>query len=236
MNTSLCKYVLSIDIIICFVILIMYTFYKYYVQPGAILFRLIHNTSSINTRKNISTNKRLSILKSMYYDVMEVSDQYNIPICLLYGTLLGKVRENDLICYDYDIDMGVSKYHYNALKNAFTERYDNDPIYRLNIYSFCANQIVLIHRETGLNLDMSCLDYDDKHVWRDVPSLYSTLVLKECSHKLPKEWMFPFRPVMFLGRGTYIPNKPDKILQCYYLDYEKPSKVCNESCTICENN
>jgi len=35
---------------------------------------------------------------------------------------LGKVRDNDLICYDYDLDFGIEDKDYNKIKKSLIAR------------------------------------------------------------------------------------------------------------------
>lgn len=43
-----------------------------------------------------------------------------------------------------------------------------------------------------------------------------------------------FKTNTFLGKITYIPNNPDKLLICYYgNDYIKSDTVCDENCENC---
>jgi glycerol-3-phosphate cytidylyltransferase len=48
-----------------------------------------------------------SIARKNLKEIYEVFNRNNIPLILIFGTLLGAVRENDFISYDNDIDLAA---------------------------------------------------------------------------------------------------------------------------------
>jgi hypothetical protein len=198
-----------------------------------VIYRIKHQ-HSVYQLKKIPVETRLTILKRMYNDISTVANSLGVSVFLMYGTLLGCVRENDLICYDYDLDFGVHRVEYNCLLEGLKEYYGASTEFDVTVRSIICNQIVITHKETKLGADVFRLSSDDENIWRDVPSIYSTLILKECSHKIPIEWMYPLKAVTFLGKATYIPRDPAKVLSCIYgVDYETPNHTCNTDCTEC---
>ena len=194
----------------------------------------MYHQRSMDARKKIPVETRLRVLKRMYADISTVANSLGVSVCLMYGTLLGCVRQNDLICYDYDLDFGVHIFEYDRLLEGLKEYYAASTEFDVVVHNVICKQMVIIHKETKLNADIFRLSSDEKNVWRDVASIYSTLILKECSHKTPIEWMYPLQAVTFLGKQTYIPRDPAKVLTCVYgVDYETPNHTCNTDCTDC---
>jgi len=186
-----------------------------------------------DARKNIPVEIRLKVLKRMYEDISTVATSLGVPICLMYGTLLGCVRHNDLICYDYDLDFGVHRFEYDCLVKGLNAYYAASTEFYV-VVDVIFKKVVIIHKETKLNADIFRICSNDKNVWRGVPSIYSTLIMKECVHKIPIEWMYPLQPITFLGKQTFIPRDPAKVLTCAYgSDYETPNHTCNPDCSEC---
>ena len=72
--------------------------------------------------KNIEFSKNG---KKVFSEFLEICNKLNIKIFLVYGTLLGYVRENGLLKHDFDFDVGVFSHDYNdvlvenLIKNGF---------------------------------------------------------------------------------------------------------------------
>jgi phosphorylcholine metabolism protein LicD len=60
-----------------------------------------HNHPQLTKRNK---NKALKIL----FDITEFLEKNNIPYHLEGGTLLGIVRDNDLLPWDHDVDLSIS--------------------------------------------------------------------------------------------------------------------------------
>jgi len=50
---------------------------------------------------------KLSYLIDCFRELADIFDKHNIHFCLIYGALLGMVREGKLIGFDHDIDIGI---------------------------------------------------------------------------------------------------------------------------------
>jgi len=55
------------------------------------------------------TSKNLKRAKRILYDVIELLDKYKIEYHLEGGTLLGLVRDKDLLPWDHDVDISIPK-------------------------------------------------------------------------------------------------------------------------------
>ena len=63
-------------------------------------------------------------------EFIDVCEHNNLKWCVAYGTLLGAVREGDMIPWDYDIDVFMPLNDYNKL----WDLYDNKEIFQGDIY------------------------------------------------------------------------------------------------------
>lgn len=190
----------------------------------------------ISIRRNVDAKKRRKILLDIYSIITNVSYNTQTKPFLLYGTLLGYVREKDIICYDFDLDFGIDIQEFNifqsALSNIINQAYR---IERKYLWGFSSCKI--IHIETGISADIFPFIQKGNNVRRNVPRLYSTLYLKECRATYPIEWIYPLKQVQFAGRNTWIPNNEVSLLKCYYGDmFMTPDHICDKSCNVCVKN
>ncbi len=141
-----------------------------------------------------------------------------------------------MICYDYDLDFGIESKDYDKIKKYLIYHFSKDKNYRVDVKDFLwYKSIEIIHIKTRISADISSFSTSNKYTWRDVPSIYSIHVLKECDWKYPKNWVFPLIETQFLNKTIYIPNDSNKLLECYYgKNYLTPDHVCNLDCTICK--
>ena len=186
-------------------------------------------------RKAVPVQQRMRILKELYSHIIRVSDRSNIKLFLNYGTLLGKIRDNDMICYDYDLDFGISDKEYDRLEELLSAYFKDTPGYKMNKVNLFNYQkaMKIIHIPTGLSADIVIFYNNSEYAWRGVHSLYSIYAMKECRHKYPIDWIYPLRPTTFLGKLVYMPNDPEKLLGCIYGNYRISDHKCNVDCTQC---
>lgn len=194
-------------------------------------------TYNVNKRKGVHTNKRRSILIELYNIIIDAAEATNTKPFLNYGTLLGFVRNKDLICYDYDLDFGIDKEKFSIISKYLNDHIKNFPGYKImnkSIFGYYRN-IEIIHITTRLSADISSFSFKDNIYSRDVPKLYTKYYLKEKYVSYPKEWIAPLHRIHFLDRYTYIPNITDNLLYSYYgKNFIIPDHTCNSDCSICK--
>lgn len=125
---------------------------------------------------------------------IEILKYHDIPYALAFGTLLGFVRNGQMIDGDDDVDIFIKTQHFtsavNAMKSHFSEKLTplHSPYFRCFVVD-------------GVQVDLySVQDYKNNSYvcWED--RVYSSSI------------MFPFRK-----RGKYmVPNRPEDILKATY--------------------
>jgi hypothetical protein len=217
------KYIL---IIICVIIL-----------PG--IFYYLKLKFSMKKRRSKPVKQRLDIMKELFHDVADIANNNDIKIFLLYGTLLGEQRNNKLICYDYDVDVGVLTPDFNKLKDAL-KKHINQNKYELIITDlYLSKKIEIMDKKSQLSIDIFAYKKTSNGFFqRDInffSYLYFAYILNQCNQRdIPKDWLLPLRPVSFLGKNVYIPNNPQAFLNCEYgLNYLTPDHKCNQDCSKC---
>lgn len=196
----------------------------------------LHYEYAINKLRQVPYKQRSAILNELLSIVYGVSNKIGVKPFLIYGTLLGYVRQKDFICYDFDIDIGIFTHEYDYLYNVICDVITDYPEYKISIRSFLGyRQFVIRHKLTGINADISeFILQSDGTIIRNVPKLYSLYVLKERSHVYPKSWILPERQVKFKNQTVYIPHDPNALLETYYgSDFLIPDHICNKTCTKC---
>ena len=81
----------------------------------------INNGVIFNEIYNQEREFSLSIAKENLRDILSVLNKFGITHWLMFGTLLGCVREGNFIEYDTDIDLGCFRCQYNLLAYAIKE-------------------------------------------------------------------------------------------------------------------
>ncbi len=179
---------------------------------------------------SISNSQRHRIL----YDMFDVLMAYtkDITIWPVYGTLLGIIREQKIICYDYDLDFGIYMHDWTKLKEILDKIVAENPEYGYMWYDFSVMQFAqLYHKKTMVNCDISVYTIKNDKVKR-------VLIIKD--KKYNPENMFPLRSSKFkhyykdIEYDIKIPVYPDKILkQLYGENYMTPDHQCDANCENC---
>ena len=168
---------------------------------------------------------------------MDAAENSNTHPFLIYGTLLGKIRNNNLICHDYDVDFGIKGDEYNSFKESIKREVQKNNGYKIYCNEFFGYKAIhIIHKKTNISADITPF-YENKNnnVTRNVPRFYSKFILKESNTIYPNNWIYPLNKTLFLNRLTYIPNNSHELLKCYYGEnYLIPDQKCDDNCENCK--
>lgn len=199
-------------------------------------FLLVTMRQNTNKRLSIPPKERKKVLKELFEFVVDCADECGTKVFLTYGTLLGKIREDDIICHDFDLDLGVDDHEYEAVKEKILELAPDK--YNINIKDFLGfRSIEVVDRESRLNADVFPYKISGSEASRCVPAFYSKYILGESCHSFDKNWLYPLQRTNFLGRECYLPNRPDKFLESWYSkNYMIPDKICDSDCMNCRPN
>ena len=176
----------------------------------------------------------MRVLLGLLDSVLEIERAAGVPLFAIYGTLLGAVRDSRIICYDYDLDFGVSSADFARVVAAARVFVGAHPQYRLTVHDLpFVRQAVLVHRATGLNADVSTYFPSGPYLKRAVVRLYDYYVKGEC-RRLRASSVFPLRTARLHGRVVHVPRRPHSVLRCHYGDgYMTPDHTCDRDCSNC---
>lgn len=154
--------------------------------------------------------------KVIALEAMKVSisilSKYNVKPFLMWGTLLGAIREHGFIPHDTDVDMGIKVEDVNSLERAIPELYSNEfKICRYKkgyIYSFIYKGVIC--------------DFD---VIRKAFFPYSLNFAFVLEQLFPKRFFLSLDKICFCGLDVYVPHNPESFLECRYgKDWRVPQK------------
>jgi hypothetical protein len=168
-----------------------------------------------------------------------IAEKEDVKPFLLFGSLLGQQRNNQIICYDYDFDMGILLTDFYKLYTALNEKIDKNKYKMILSDNILGKHIFITDRKTLIDLDVFI--YEEAHngsIKRCVhylSYLFFKYVRSQCNMRyIPRDWFLPLRPVSFLGKNIYIPNNPKALLECEYgKNYLIPNHKCDKECANC---
>lgn len=165
-----------------------------------------------NCSKEMDRLRSLNLLKH----VTQILDENNIPYWLDYGTLLGAIRDNDLIDGDNDIDIGTFKKDHPRIQTLLEKALPRNKIQPNGAYNEHIN--VSNHGSRYTHLDIYGYTQKDGFIQ-----------IEHYSKPRLNEWMFPLQEVKVKGISFRVPNMPELILEAEYGDISKHAKYNHET-------
>lgn len=158
---------------------------------------------------------RQTILRDMLYHIVSIFDKHNITYFAVDGTLLGLIRNNDVIPYDTDVDLGIL-YKQRSKAVTILQKYlptEYTVGHLLKLGRLCPLQV--IHTPTGVHADIESYFYIGQGYYR---SSFST---PKGSWKYQNEYhlttLFPLNRVRCNKNfRVCVPHKSRKILNTIY--------------------
>lgn len=162
-------------------------------------------------------------LRYMLKSTLELFHTHNIEHCLIYGTLLGYYRDNDIIPHDDDCDLLVPKSYFNQvleLKNLFKNQYDLKLIHvpdNYKLLQICCYDpnINKLQKQKHGQVDLYFFDIDSSGYLLDMHNHW----------RYPSSYVLPFQKTQFLNQPTYCAVKTKEFLERVYgKDFMTPIK------------
>ncbi|HPF94567.1 MAG TPA: LicD family protein [Tenuifilaceae bacterium] len=205
---------------------------------------MLHKNSPELTKRNLARARKV------LFDVVDFLENEGIGYHLEGGTLLGLVRDGDLLPWDHDIDLSISvndaeRFAANKTKLAkkgyrITQRKmhkdigglkkDNYRIFKVKrFWPSLLKAIFPIFHKHMVVADIFVKANDDQFTyWQAMEKIL----------RVDKEHYASFETVLYMGRELRIPNMHEKYLTEKYGDWSVPKKdwVCaNDEKTIVED-
>lgn len=134
---------------------------------------------------------------------MCVLKESGIKPFLMWGTLLGAIRENNFIAHDYDMDVAIMGIDLHKIENAIPLLYNNDV--KLCKYK---KGIIYTFNYKGVYCDIYIID--------KAPFPYSLRYYSILESFIPKQYFKSFREYNFVGVNVWVPENAEKFLEYAY--------------------
>lgn len=145
----------------------------------------------------------LDIAKENLQIFHSIIEQTNITYGLMFGTLLGAIREKNFIAHDYDTDIFILSEEREKFLNL--------------LFQFKNQGFELIRNSFDVISIMRKNEYIDIIIFK--PKMkFGILNLRDCNNEFECAAKYLENPIryLFLGMNIYIPNNPQKLLQKTY--------------------
>jgi hypothetical protein len=177
-----------------------------------------------------NVEERFQALTELYALLMSAENIGEYVVCD-WGTLLGYVRDGDLIAHDYDIDMWCLSTDLPIVKKTIEDRLSNCTLQEKERYSLRVtnpnkwlggyDQLTIIDTETGVHADIDTMVITDNG--KMLARGYYPRILNKVEVSIPKdhrkvdiESMLPTTNGMLRGQKVQIPRKPVEAIERYY--------------------
>lgn len=170
--------------------------------------------------------KNMDIILQIFTDINKVFKKHSISYFFVFGNLLGLMRHNDLIPWDDDVDICVSKEDFQKILDSKrdlnklgldVEKFPNLGVVKniLRIYRINAD------RAMPTRLWGATWPFIDINYYEDEGDNINVITPGEPDEIYAKKDIFPLKPWTLHGITIYIPNNPKAILDYNYKNWDK---------------
>ena len=178
------------------------------------------NLENYDPKVRIRTKEELLVRRYEFLKICEVLDKLNIRYFLGGGVLLGAIRHNDFIPWDWDAELSV-----------FTE----EVVQKIDLLM---NEITLSGftiKKCTKELSRLKIDFTGK-----LPAEVTSYTIMGWSHdkkkkifwrntfKIPDHFLTNMEKIKFLDRYHFVQTPPEKYLEHQYGDWKKPLQTSNK--------
>jgi phosphorylcholine metabolism protein LicD len=181
---------------------------------------MFKNFKTFNSKIRIRTPEELNVRKKEFVKICDILNKLKIKYFLQTGILLGAIRNNNLIPWDWDIEFSVFSI-------------DLEPRLTELIFKLQNSEFNII--KTDKELDSIKIDFYGK-----LPSHTTTYTIYGWSHnkkkkifwrkklKVPEHFILNMRKIKFFNKFHYAPYPTEKYLEYQYGNWKKPLQTSNK--------
>ncbi len=157
----------------------------------------------------------VAIVKDMLREAKQIMDQLEVVFFLRQGTCLGAVRDNELIPWDDDLDLG-SVIGLNGLSESSIDRVvaafrDNGYFVKVESNDHYINAAMM---KSSMRMDWACYRVIDENIFH-YPGI-----------RLPIRLFAELKEIEFIGEKFLVPNPPEEYLRIKYgASWMTPKKL-----------
>lgn len=163
--------------------------------------------------QHIRTEEELNLQLKHLIEIKKVHEKYNIRMFLAAGTMLGAVRNNDFIPWDWNVSVGsFHEEFYPHFENICSD-FENLG-YRIQKRAKKGHVAVNIFKD-GIKFVIEALKLSDDGKYRTLPM-----------HKFPVNFYDGFKSVKLRGENFLILKNAEKFIEWYYGDdWQTPKRI-----------
>lgn len=167
----------------------------------------------------------------MLKDVKKVLDKHDIRFFLMFGTLLGAIRENDFIWYDNDMDIGILWEDLGKIQNTIKDFQDLGYTVLLGEYIkdyiiFRYIHIAPYHEKVDM---VTLIPYKEYYVWARSAHVFNQgLKIEQAKYVLlpfPKKHFEKFDTIKFKGEDFLVPHLAEELLTYQFKTWRIPGNA-----------
>lgn len=166
------------------------------------------------------TSDELLARKDEFITICNILDKLKINYFLQTGVLLGVVRENDFIKWDWGVDISV-----------FTNEFINQ-INQVTLELKKANFEIIYTLNEKEDLKIYFIGKYPKHVTGYTIFSWNYSKKKDVywrrNYSVPSKFLKSFSSITFLGKKFNCPKNPEEYLEYAYGDWKKPKRTSNK--------
>jgi hypothetical protein len=165
----------------------------------------------ISTTFDTRDEEQVKPLLDSTEEVLRALHEAGVEAFPAYGTLLGAIREQDLIGHDNDVDLGYISRHRHPLdviRESFRlQRRLREQGYAVDRYSAAAFKVDVVEADGGVRgLDVFGGYFLDGRLY----------LMGEIGTPFEEDWIFPLGTCTLAGRTLPAPARPEKLLEATY--------------------
>ena len=163
----------------------------------------------------------IPIAKDNLFIFKSIADKHNLPFILMYGTLLGAVREHSFLEHDSDTDLGIYKKHEHILLEMIPELEKMGLLFirYTNLTLFGKGDITYSFMKNGMYIDI--------YIMQRTTNSYII-----CGIKYPKIFFDNTHTILFYDHEYQIPYAcEDFLVYAYGANWETP-KLGNHTSAV----
>ncbi len=183
--------------------------------------------STLDTKIRFRTEKELEIRKNEFLKICYLLDKLNIRYFLQTGILLGAIRDNDLIKWDWDIEISVFSDEVIEKIDLLADGIRNTGFEILKEYRELSKLKIDFKGElpietTKYTINGWCHNKEEKVFWRK-------------KFKVPDHLWKEMRKIELFGKHHLAPYPPEKYLEYQYGDWKTPLISSDKSVYLTKN-
>ena len=182
---------------------------------------MINDFVNLDNKVRIRSKEELEKRKQEFLIICNILDKLGITYFLQTGVLLGAIRHNDFIPWDWDVEFSVYPSEMISKIDALISEIES------NNFSIvkCDKNLTSVKLDFVGKLPIETTSYtifgwnhdvEKKIFWRK-------------TYKVPDHFIINMKKIKFFDRYHYAPFPPEKYLEYHYGDWKKPLQTSNKN-------